>query len=364
MNLMGEGYISRGEKMNLDDSTEIRKVDQSDMLAAMERTSERLVPPPHAASTCRVRFQSPMNIMFGGVGGSGIVGDILTDYLRSEASIPVSVCRSVRIPRYVGKNTLFIAISYSGETGETLAMVEQAKTNGANIVAICSGGKLLDTAQSQGIPHVKVEGGMPPRLALPELVAALAYALGQGGVLKDSQKLLETASRSVRQIISSVKPSVPLAKNHAKQMAVALKDHLPLLLGSENSGSVLRRFKNELNENSKVPAFYFTLPEAYHIDVEGLKTLTELSRPQPILLRSQNQTEEDERTEKRLVELLSQLGFPTAISFEGVGEDRLGWLLSAITFGDYVSTYLSVLRNVDPAKLFLIPSFKAVRGQV
>ncbi len=323
-------------------------VDQSDMLAAIERTPDRLVPPSNADSTCRIRFQSPMNIVFGGVGGSGIVGDILTDYLRSEVGIPVAVCRSVGMPRYVGKNTLFIAISYSGDTAETLGLFEQAKRNGANVAVVCSGGKLLATAQSQGIPYVKVDGGMPPRLALPELVAALAYVLGQGGVLKDTQKLLDTASRSVRQIITSVKPSVPLTKNQAKQMAVALKDHLPVLLGSEDNISVLRRFKNELNENSKVPAFYLALPEAYHNDIEGLKTLTELSRTQPIILCNQNQTGGDERTEKRLVELLSQLGFARAISFEVAGDNRLGWLLSAITFGDYVSTYLSVLRDVDP----------------
>jgi glucose/mannose-6-phosphate isomerase len=350
--------------MNLDDATAIRKVDQSDMLSAMERTPERLAPPPDADSTCRVRFHSPKNIVFGGVGGSGIVGDILTDYCRTENIIPASVCRSVMIPRYVGKNTLFVAISYSGETGETLGMLKQAKSDGAHVVVICSGGKLLSTARSQEIPHVKVVGGMPPRLALPELVAALAYVLGKVGVFKDSRKLLNMASRSVREMTGTVGVSVPLAKNQAKQMAAALKDHLPLLLGSEDNCSVLRRFKNELNENSKVPAFYFTLPEAYHNDVEGLKTLTELSRPQPILLRNQHQTEGEERTETRLVELLSQLGFARALSFEGVDEDRLGWLLSAITFGDYVSTYLSALRDVDPAKLTLIPSFRAVRDQV
>jgi glucose/mannose-6-phosphate isomerase len=305
-----------------------------------------------------------MDIVFGGVGGSGIVGDILTDYLRGEVDVPVAVCRSVNIPRYVGKNSLFVAISYSGETGETLGMLEQAKSSGAHVVVICSGGRLLSRAQSQAIPYVKVKEGMPPRLALPELVAALVYVLGEGGVVKDSQKLLDMASRSVREMIGTILVSVPLAKNRAKQMAAALKDHLPLLFGNENSSSVLRRFKNELNENSKVPAFYLTLPEAYHNDVEGLKTLTELSQTQPILLRNQNQTEGDERTEKGLVELLLQLGFARSLSFEGVGEDELGWLLSAVTFGDYVSTYLSALRNVDPTKLSLIPSFKAIRGQV
>ncbi len=350
--------------MNLDDPTEIRKVDQSNMLSAMEKTPERLALPPDADSTCRIRFQSPTNIVFGGVGGSGIVGDLFTDYCRSEVSIPVSVCRSVRIPRYVGKNTLFVAISYSGDTGETLGMFEQAKGNGAHAVVICSGGKLLSTAQSLGIPYVKVAGGMIPRLALPELVAALNYVLSQVGVFEGGPKLLEVASMAVQEMIGRVNVSVPLSKNEAKQMAAALMDHLPLLLGGEDNCSVLRRFKNELNENSKVPAFYYTLPEAYHDDIEGLKTLTELSQPQPILLRNQHQTDGEERTEKRLEELLSQLGCAPAIKFEGVGGDRLGWLLSAITFGDYVSTYLSALRSVDPAKLFLIPNFRAVRGQV
>ena len=350
--------------MNLDDQTEIQKVDQSDMLSLMERTQERLALPPNADSTCRILFRNPSNIVIGGVGGSGIVGDILADYCRVQVPIPVSVCRSVGIPQYVGKNSLFIAISYSGDTAETLGMVEQARRNDASVVAICSGGKLLGEALSMKIPYVRVADGMLPRVALPELVGALTYVLSQAGVLGESANVLEMAGLSVRQAIDAVKVSIPLARNRAKQMATALSGHLPLLLGSEDSCSVLRRFKNELNENAKVPAFYYTLPEAYHNDIEGLKTLTELSQPQPILLRDQHQTDGEKRVEKGLIELLSRLGFALPITFEGIGEERLGWLLSAITFGDYVSTYLAAIRSVDPSKLFLIPNFKVIRGQV
>jgi glucose/mannose-6-phosphate isomerase len=140
--------------------------------------------------------------------------------------------------------------------------------------------------------------------------------------------------------------------------------HLPLLIGSEENVSVLRRFKNELNENSKVPAVFFTLPEAYHDDVEGLKALGELSQPQPTILRSQSQTEKERRVGEKLVDVFSDLDFPTPLFFSGFGNGRFEWLLSAITFGDFVSVYLSALRGVDPSKLSLIPHFRAITSRV
>jgi glucose/mannose-6-phosphate isomerase len=350
--------------MNLDDTSAIRKVDQSDMLSAMEKAPERLAPPPDADSTCQIDLPNPMNVVFGGVGGSGIVGELLTDYCRDSLQTPTLVCRSVSVPSFVGKNTLFVAISYSGETGETLGMFERAKAKGASLAAVCSGGKLLSMSKAEGIPYVEVAGGTLPRLALPELLGAVTHVLGAANIVNDNRRVLDEAARSVREQISRVKVSVPSQQNKAKQIAKSLADRLPILVGSEENTSVLRRFKNELNENSKVPAFYYTLPEAYHDDVEGLKVLSQLSRPQPILLRNQHQTEGEERTSRRLVELFSQVGFPPALYFDGVGDGRLGWLVSAIMFGDYVSVYLSALRGVDPSQLFLIPNFRAIRGQV
>jgi len=204
---------------------------------------------------------------------------------------------------------------------------------------------------------------MLPRLALPELLAAASYVMGKANIFDDSRKLLQETAKVAKEQISSVEVSVPLGQNKAKQMATALPDRLPLLIGNEENVSVLRRFKNELNENSKVPAFYFTLPEAYHDDIEGLSVLKQLSQPQPILLRNQHENEGDKRTGGKLVELLSQLGFHSTLEFTGIGTDRLQWLFSAMLFGDFVSTYLSILRSVDPSELFLIPKFRAIRGQ-
>jgi len=350
--------------LNPDDITTIRNVDESNMLTLMERSAERLSVPKEAESTCRPNFEPPMNALLAGVGGSGIVGEILADYCRNAVGTFVSVSRFVRVPRFVNKNTLFVAISYSGETGETLNMFEQARSAGAKVVAVCSGGKLLSEAQRLGVPYVKVTSGMLPRVALPELVAAVTHVLGESKILDHCHQLLDGAASAMKETLSKVNANVPSSQNSAKQFANALLGRLPILIGNEENVSVLRRFKNELNENSKVPAFFYTLPEASHDDIEGLGDLADLSKPQPLILRSQNQTEGERRVTERLVQLFSELKFPgPPLFFEGVGAGRFEWLLSAITFGDYVSFYLSILKGVDPSEITLIREFRAIRGQ-
>jgi len=350
--------------LTLNDGAAIRMIDESDMLSVMQRSPDRLRPPADAEATCHIDHESPMNIVFAGVGGSGIVGDILADYCRDAIHVPTIVCRSLEIPKFVDKNTLFVAISYSGETRETLGMFEQAKDTRARLAVVSSGGKLLSSARANDIPYVKVTGGMLPRVALPELIGAVMHVLGEAKIIASSRKLLEFASMSMRRLIDSVKASVPLEQNPAKQAAVALVGCLPLLIGNEENVSVLRRFKNELNENSKVPAVYFTLPEAYHDDIEGLKALSDLSKPQPVILRSYSQRPHEQLAATKLLEMLAQLGFPQPLFFSGMGDGRFEWLISAITFGDFVSFYLAVLEGVDPSKLSFIPHFRAIRGQV
>jgi glucose/mannose-6-phosphate isomerase len=306
----------------------------------------------------------PRNIVFAGVGGSGIVGDVLCDYSKRTIGIPSFVCRASRIPSFVNENTLFIAISFSGDTNETLGMLDQAKRTGACLAAVTSGGRLHSISFGEKIPYVEVPRNLIPRVALPELVAATVFVLGKGGVVRDTDRLLEATRTAVKQQIDLVKAAVQQSQNKAKQAAVALNDRLPLLIGDEENASVLRRFKNELNENAKMPAFYVAIPEAFHDDIEGFAALRQLSKTQPIFLDSHEESAGEIKTVEKLEELLVGLGYPPPIAFEGKGTDRLGWLLSAITFGDYVSAYLAILRNVDPSTLALIPKFRAIRGQV
>ena len=344
--------------MILDNVGQIRTIDRSDTLSLMEKTPQRLSPPADASSTFGKPLDEPLNVVFGGVGGSGIVGDIISDYARDLVDVPVAVSRTIRVPRFLGRQTLFVAISYSGETQETLSMMTQAKARGAKIAMISSGGQLLSLAIEEGYPYLKVVQGLLPRIALPELLAAAMYVMESAQLIKEAAKVLSAASRSLSSQIDTLRPVVPSHINQAKRMAQALVDKIPLLIGNEENGSVLRRFKNELNENSKMPAFYYTLPEGYHDDVEGLRTLRQLAAAQPIILHSSDEVNGQKRNREKLQTLLADLGFPSPLQFEGVGPDRLSQLLTAIMFGDYVSVYLALLRGLDPSELTLIPRFR------
>jgi glucose/mannose-6-phosphate isomerase len=176
--------------------------------------------------------------------------------------------------------------------------------------------------------------------------------------LDEPNTILGRASRALSSEIQSIKWDNPTIDNQAKQMAERLHDRLPLLLGPEDRLSVLRRFKNELNENSKMPAIYMSIPECYHNDIEGLESLSKLSSVQPVLLQTRKQS----KTIESLYALLGDLGVPPIITFQGYGEDVFSELLTAVTFGDFVSVYLALLRRMDPTTLLLIPKFKAAIG--
>lgn len=343
--------------MNLDNVAEYNDVDRSGMLTIMDKTPERLRPPIDAGSTLAHQLDRPRNVVVGGVGGSGIIGDIVADFLRSISDVPVTVCRSLNLPAFVAIGTLFVAISYSGETPETLSLLDQALGKKATVVSIGSGGKLIEQSKRNKIGYLKVPEGMLPRLAIPELLASAILVMSRAGLIGNPDMLLRNCSKMLQSEIGAIGPRNPLVENKAKQMAQKLLGKLPLLIGNEDSASVLRRFKNELNENSKMPATCYALTEAYHDDVEGLKTFVELASLQPIVLRDE-ETEGQKRARERLYGLFNELGIPGALEFEGLGENRFERLVTAVTFGDYVSAYLALLREVDPSELALIPKFR------
>ncbi|MFM7901700.1 MAG: SIS domain-containing protein, partial [Bacteroidota bacterium] len=101
------------------------------------------------------------NVLITGLGGSGIGGSIIAQIVEKEITIPVVVNKDYFIPAFVGPETLVIASSYSGNTEETVAALELALQRGATAVCVTSAGKILEIAQSSGLDHIVIPGGMP-----------------------------------------------------------------------------------------------------------------------------------------------------------------------------------------------------------
>lgn len=213
--------------MNLDDISVMSRIDRSRMLAAMEKTPERLSPPSDATATCGGHIERPRNVVFGGVGGSGIVGDILSDYLRSVGDVPVSLCRSLKVPAYVGEHTLFVAISYSGETRETISMLDQAIRKGATVRAVGSGGKLISQSIESKIGYLKVPEGLLPRVALPELLAATMFVMGLAEVIKDPENLLRGSAEKLQTQIQKLGRILPCRRTRPSRWRKSCKEGCP-----------------------------------------------------------------------------------------------------------------------------------------
>ncbi len=198
-----------------------------------------------------------------GMGGSGIVGDVVRSLAANYAglSYPVEVVKDTHLPQWVGEGWVVLAVSYSGNTVETLAAVEEAIGRGAFVAGVSSGGALKEVLSSKGLPWAGVEGGHAPRSALPSLtIASLkllqAIGVGVGGDLSRVPSLLRRAEE-VMEI--------------ADRVLATVSKGVPAFIATSRWSGLAIRAKNEFNENGKTLAAAMIAPEWGHNDVVGFE---------------------------------------------------------------------------------------------
>ena len=293
-----------------------------------------------------------------GMGGSAIGGDLIAGLATHEDGPRVTTIRGYHLPSWVRPRTLAIVSSYSGNTEETLAMYRQARARGAYLVAITGGGSLSQLAQEDGVPLFTVTYRGEPRSALGYSFAVPLAFLCKLGLLRDKGDELVEAVQVMRAQAIALAPEVPQAQNQAKTVATSLHDRLPVVYGAEFLGSVARRWKTQLNENSKVWAFWEELPELDHNAVEGYALPQGIKeRAAVVLLHSSFLHPRISLRYQATGELLAQQGVPYR-QLDGAGNTPLAHLLSTVMLGDFVSYYLAMLNQVDPAPMPAIEALK------
>lgn len=274
-------------------------------------------------------------IVISGMGGSGIVGRIFAELYEQ---FPVQVISDYKIPDYVDRDTLFIAISYSGNTEETLSTLKQAETLGAQIKTITSGGEL----GKSGFESVMVPSGMQPRNALGYMLAPLLRS-----ILKLDAEEIKSAASILREIEKK--------SSYLKEMAenICSDELIPWIVGYEPYIATSYRWKTQFNENGKILAVNSVIPELNHNETMPLKMSYGLKRFYFITLGNPI----NERTARRL-RITSEL---TGLKFHNVmeaGNTKLQKILSMIHSGDYISYYVSEIRGLDPMDVSLIEELK------
>ena len=341
----------------LDDPAELTRRDPGDMLAQVAGAGGQARVALRAAQSAPLVGPMPEVVVVAGMGGSGIAGDVLAALAFGTSAVPVLAVKGDRLPAFVGPGTLLVAVSYSGNTAETVSAVEQGVAAGARLVAVTSGGTLAELASSRGAPLVTIEGGRMPRAALWSLVVPVCSAAEAVGVLPPLTDQVCAAADALDEEAAALGPGVATAANPAKQAALRLLDRLPVVWGSGQVGAVAAtRFRTQCNENAKVSVVSGALPEADHNDVMGLEGGIGPGR-ELVLLR--DEAGEHDRDGRRIQAVLTAIGARDPIvRAAGKGPD-LARLARLTAFTDFTSTYLGIVRGVDPTPIRTLDQVKA-----
>jgi glucose/mannose-6-phosphate isomerase len=344
----------------------IAAVDRSNMLGRVLSMPKHFADAWQRAQSVNLKLNPNRirNIVVTGMGGSAIGGELLRNLTYNQLPVPLSVCRSYNLPRFVDQHTLALVSSYSGNTGETLSTFEQLLQRSAQIVCITSGGKLGREAEARNLSRFSLPAGFPPRSALVYLVVPLLKALHACRFIPDPDSSIKETISLLEQLGRRYHPEIPEPENLAKRLARSLIERLPLIYTGEIYESVAWRWKEQFCENAKVLAWHNVFPELNHNELVGWGLRAEMDkRFQVIYLRDPQatSTEVHPRVYQRMDltrGLIEQTGVPV-IEVASEGQSLLARFFSLIFLGDVASVYLAVLNGVDPTPVEKIDYLKS-----
>ncbi|MEI6727681.1 MAG: bifunctional phosphoglucose/phosphomannose isomerase [Actinomycetes bacterium] len=299
----------------------------------------------------------PTGLAVFGMGGSAIGADLVL--AATSIGVPAAVVRGYDIPAWIGPETLAIAASYSGETEETLACAALALERGCAPVCVASGGTLAALASERGLPLVTIPGGGQPRASVGYLAMPILAALSAAGLTVPADTDVAEAAELLRAGNTQYGPDSAGPANEAKALAARLHKRQAVVYGAGLTGPAARRWKGQINENAKAPAFWNELPELDHNELMGWTSLPHVAAASLAVFLEDAQS--DERLRRRAALTAGELearGVGCA-HVAARGASRLARLFSLVQLGDYASFYLALLYGVDPTPVGVIQDFKA-----
>lgn len=297
------------------------------------------------------------NIVVTGMGGSALAALVAKVWLKDTLSIPFEVIRGYDLPSYVGRQTLVIASSYSGNTEETLSALAQAEQRGSQLGVISSGGQLIDIACEYSIAHVNLPDGLQPRMAVLYNLRALVALLETFGIVHHLLPELEQLTGWLGRESAQWEQTVPTEHNIAKQLALESIGKTAIFYGGALTAPVAYKWKISWNENAKNVAFWNEYPEFNHNEFMGW---TSHPIEKPFVIFDIMSRFEHSQIQKRfeVSDRLLSGRRPKSHRVELQGDTIIAQLLWGSILADFVSIYVAILNGVDPTPVALIEKLK------
>jgi glucose/mannose-6-phosphate isomerase len=320
----------------------------------MDQLEEAIEIGRHA--TIRPAESNIKHIYVAGLGGSGIGADFVSSFIQDECKLPFLVRKGYHVPAFVGNETLAIASSYSGNTEETLISYDQIKNQGARVICIASGGKLIDKAKADGYEYIKVPSDWPsPRACLGYSLCAQLWTLHHLGLISDR------SIKEVQSAITLLRNESDDIKSQAEKIANKLHNHIPIIYIEDRMEPVAVRLRQQINENSKALCWHHVVPEMNHNELVGWREKNE----KLIVMYLRNDDDYSRNVVRMDInkKIISQYA-DEIIDIYSKGNTMIEKSLYLVHLGDWISWYLAQLRGVDALEVKVIDYLKGELAKV
>lgn len=297
------------------------------------------------------------NVVILGMGGSGIAGDVVLGVAGPFLAVPLTVVKSYTVPAFIGPATLVVAVSFSGDTEETVEAAGEALAAQSQLVVVSGGGRLAELARRAEVPQVSVPQDIPvPRAAIGAMSVPLLMILEGAGLFHGASRWVEAAvaqlERRRDQLLGSASPAAEVARRIGRT--------IPLIHSSAGLGlAAAMRWKAQVNENAKSPAWFSTYPELCHNEVAGWGQNGDVTRQLVTVVNLRHDYEHPQvgRRFDLVRDILDEV-VADICEVRAEGEGELAQLLDLVMFGDFVSLHLAAQEGVDPGPLPVLEQIK------
>ena len=296
----------------------------------------------------KIKFENVDNIVVVGMGGSGYNGDLLKVYLYDQP-LNIHVVKNYTLPKFADNKTLVFAVSYSGNTEETVAAYRTAIKRCCKVVSIASGGKLEELAKMNKNPHIAIPKGIQPRLSTLYQFVGMLNVLVNSGLVMDQTTIYNDT-------IASLKQSSQRIEENGKDLAKKLHGVTPIIYSSQKLFCIAEKWKTDINENAKTHAFYNMFSEFNHNEICAYEN--PVGNFHIVIVSDQDDHPRIKKRIKIFKELVSK-DYDTPVQEIAItGDNYLTRLVSSVWMGLYLAYYLALEYDIDPTPVKIIESLK------
>jgi len=295
------------------------------------------------------------NIVVTGLGGSGIGGNLVSELVAQQLKVPMLVNKDYHLPAFINKYTLVIVSSYSGNTEETLSAMQIAFSKDAKVVCVSSGGETISFAKKNNLDYIIVPSGNPPR-------SCLGYsAIQQLFILNKLKLIKKTFQKELKASIKLLTRKQKAMKVEAEKVAKKLQNRIPIIYTVADFESVAVRFRQQINENSKMLCWHHVVPEMNHNELVGWRK--ESNDWAVVYLRNETDFERNQKRieiNKEVIKNYTQ----NIIEIWSKGKSKTERVFYLIHLTDWVSLFLSEMNEVDIMDIKVIDHLKNTLAKV